>query len=44
MISQTIVLLVLSALLSITTYAVAKPTGKSPQAQSEPEVIEKDDL
>ena len=44
MISQTIVLLVLSALLSITTYAAAKPTGKSSQAQSGPEMVEKDDL
>lgn len=40
MMSQSIVLLVLSVLLSITTYAAAKPTGKSHQAQPEPEACE----
>ncbi len=44
MISQTIVLLILSALLSITTYAAVKPTGKSSQEQAKPEMIEKDNL
>lgn len=42
MISQTIVLLVLSILLGITTYAAARPTGKSPQA--EPGMIDEDTL
>ena len=44
MISQTIVLFILSALLSITTYAVATPISKSPQEQSEPEETEEDTL
>ena len=44
MISQTIVLLILSALLSIATYAAATPISKSPQEQSEPEAIEEDTL
>lgn len=44
MISQTVVLLVLSALLSLTTYAAAKPTGKSNQEQSASGMVEADDL
>ena len=44
MISKTIVLLILSALLSITTYAAATPTSKSTQEQSEPGEIEEDTL
>ena len=44
MITQTVVLLVLSILLSVTTYAVAKPISKSTPGDSHPEKFEEDTL
>lgn len=44
MISQIFVLLVLSALLTVTTYAAAKPTGKTVREQAVAEVVEEDTL
>jgi len=44
MIAQTLVLLVLSILLSVATYAVAKPISKSTPGDSHPEKLEKDTL
>jgi len=44
MITQTLVFLVLSILLSIATYAVAKPISKSAPGNSNPEKFENDTL
>ncbi len=44
MIAQTLVLLVLSILLSVATYAVAKPISKSTPSDSHSEKLEKDAL